>query len=179
MTSNEPAAADSAGDGMRGRLLGALRSALVQQRLEGIHFDESAISFPLIEGNSNIRITRMTFDPTNNLLEARVQCEKRGCLPFYVRVQPVSVREGLPARTVVVLPAKGDRAAPRGGKLVKAGQSAMLVVNRPGLRISIPVVCLQSGAVGEVIRARTAGNGSMLMGRVRGKGLLSGMDGAR
>lgn len=74
-----------------------------------------------------------------------IRCRSLQCLPFYASAR---VRSGSLSRTM----AWRSREKP----VLRANERAMLKFSTDDMRISIPVVCVRSGARGETITVRTA-----------------------
>jgi hypothetical protein len=124
----------------------------------------------------DLQVFRLTADPKRGVIEARLRCLRQECLPFCANVQ-VSLPDSMdrlsfsipttpPTERVIPL---GKRQPP----LMLAGEAAKLFVFTPGIRISMPVISLQSGELGQLIRLRAVATGKVLLGRVESKGVLS------
>jgi hypothetical protein len=86
------------------------------------------------------------------------------CLPFYVAVNAPIPAEFAGNHS----PAHHSEPA-----LVTAGNKALLVVEQGIVRLSIPVICLQTGRRAQAVRVRTKHN-RILLAQVIGAGLLRG-----
>ena len=126
--------------------------------------------------------------PENGGWALRLRCVLPGtCAPFLVRAPRIA---GLGRLTTLVPQERGGdaggEAGPPVGKrtglrrakaanskaLVFAGRPARLVLERDGMRISIPVTCLDRGALAQAVRARDRESGRIFQARVAGPGLL-------
>jgi hypothetical protein len=103
-------------------------------------------------------------------MKVRMSCADAGCLPFYVAVQ---WGEAEPAST-----APGGRAATTGGPiqtvLLRAGSTATLMLEGNHVHIQIPVVCLESGSVGQTIRVTTKDHRQSFLAQVGDPTVLRG-----
>jgi hypothetical protein len=79
---------------------------------------------------------------------AELHCQARQCLPFYVLVHNARIAEGAAAP---FRPATGSRSA-AAHPLLERGKAVTLLIESADLRIALPVISLESGAQGEVIR---------------------------
>jgi hypothetical protein len=79
-------------------------------------------------------------------IRARVACTQRTqCLPFFVSVRGVEKQA-----EAVKEPAQGK--APARDVVIRSGATATLLIDSQRVHISVPVVSLESGAVGQTIR---------------------------
>jgi hypothetical protein len=98
--------------------------------------------------------------------KVRMSCANSECVPFYVAVQweqaePAAAAFGGRAATTAV-PAK-----PAAGAVVlRAGATATLLLESDHVHIQIPVVCLESGAIGQTIRVATRDRRQTFMAQV-------------
>jgi len=75
----------------------------------------------------------------------RMRCRLQRCLPFYASAR-------VPAGSVLTKRAERPGEKP----LLRANDRAMLRIVSEGMRISVPIVCLEDGRAGETIKVRTA-----------------------
>lgn len=111
-------------------------------------------------------------------LKVRLRCRSnRECLPFYVVLRDTKAEKipsGLLSATQVnPVPVKKQR-KPVDKPLVRGGQRATLVLKNHDLRITIPVICLESGVRGEIIRLSSPDRKQKYAGEVVAAGLLQG-----
>jgi hypothetical protein len=100
--------------------------------------------------------------------------DQRVCLPFYVLVEA-----GTPdAFDRISIPRRGLFARrdiprlPRKQILVRNGERATLVFENPSVRITMPVICLESGDRGQTIRVVSTDHKRFLKGEIVEPGLL-------
>jgi hypothetical protein len=103
-------------------------------------------------------------------LSVRMGCRQREeCVPFYVAVDPTNPDLQSPAQSLPVV-----RQTSRTPPVVRAGERAMLQIDRDKLHITMPVICLESGAVGGRIRVATSDHKQVYRAEVVGPKLLKG-----
>lgn len=91
-----------------------------------------------------LTVARQTVLPGGRVL-FRMQCHLQQCLPFFASAR-VPVGSVLRKRAEL----------PREKLILRANDRAMLRIVSEGMRISVPIVCLESGRAGETIKVRTA-----------------------
>lgn len=158
----------------------ALLESLRGTDLEALAFDEDDIAIlaiPVKGSAPDLQVLRVTADAKRGVIEARLRCLRQECLPFCASVRPGAwpASANGQSMTIAMSPQTQLRAPPSKGQrpLVSVGDAAQLFVVTPGIRITIPVICLQPGSVGQLIRLRAVATGTVLMGRVESKGVLS------
>lgn len=118
--------------------------------------------------DARLRVTsvRAGYSPGSWLL--RLDCaSRRDCLPFHVLLRAPAV--DLNAQPT----GKAPPNLPRTKSLVAhSGDHALLVEERSGLRLKVPVVCLQSGGLGDQVRVRNLATQRILVATVAGKNLV-------
>jgi hypothetical protein len=106
--------------------------------------------------------------------KVRMSCANAECVPFYVAVQwqqaqPATAAFGGRAATTTVL------AKPASGEIVlRAGATATLLLEIDHVHIQIPVVCLESGALGQTIRVASKDRRQTFMAQVGDPTLVRG-----
>lgn len=104
---------------------------------------------------------------------AKLQCSgSPACIPFLVVFRCAGCSPLLPAATRKTKPTTGPLA-------VRQGERAQLAMRISGGNAWFPVVCLQAGAVGEVIRARTIDKDRVLAAVIVGPRQLRGVEAAQ
>jgi hypothetical protein len=82
-------------------------------------------------------------------MRVRLDCAKHeDCLPFYVAVRWMQGDTALLAQAAAPAPARVDPSS----YVVRAGSSAILMLEGDHVHIRIPVVCLENGTPGQTIR---------------------------
>jgi hypothetical protein len=96
------------------------------------------------------------------------------CVPFLVRVPAAtaSIPEDAATRTRVSRTRGNSELKPRRDPAVRPGQRATLVWEQNGIRLEIPVVCLDGGGKGATVRARVGPSGRTLRAIVTESGQL-------
>jgi hypothetical protein len=147
----------------RAEVYAAVKSAFGGTPLKDLKFGPGQLIMPgtviARTGMPSLRVLQATINPHDGVVDVRLDCERYGCFPFYVGInagfkgsQPSDIffswTHGGPV-------AHSNRALER--LVLRQGDSARLAVQEVGVRMSVPVVCLQPGAVGQVIRVRIVG----------------------
>jgi len=107
-------------------------------------------------------------------VELRCQ-DHRACLPFYVLVQPAS-SAAFDAMSALARRGKALRrdvsrfAAPP--ILMRNGDRATLLFEKPTVRITMPVICLQNGNLGQTIRVESTDHKQFFKAEIVQSGLL-------
>lgn len=107
---------------------------------------------------------------------ARLECARsEECLPFFVSLRATQRRgaEGT-AEAPDLLPA-GIPSAPRANSpVLRTGMQARLLLEGNHVHIDIPVICLESGAIGQTIRVTDRERRVVFMAQVMDGGQLKG-----
>jgi hypothetical protein len=99
---------------------------------------------------------------------ARVECaDSTQCLPFFVSLQ---VGPGTLGSTVL----PGAQTSRASATLVRSGQRAILLLEGAHLQITLPVICLENGAVGQTIHLSSLDRRLFYTAQVASDGLLRG-----
>ena len=150
----------------------------------------SSLSWPgrpvSLSENPVLEVMGTAIDPRRRLLEFRLRCQNpAACGSFLAEMrlpqeQPPALPEpprsfSRPSPRLLAVaeyaPARLKAATIR-PPVEQPGDTATLVLESGGIRISLPAVCLQSGALGQTIRVRAAGGHHMFYGEVMGGGVL-------
>jgi hypothetical protein len=113
-------------------------------------------------------------------LQLRLRCvEREACGSFLVRASLPQLDEASGKRTTRSSGGSSADLVPRiapslnkSRNLAEAGGRATLIMDSGAVHISLPVVCLQRGALHEQIRVRDAGSSRIFSGEVLGLGVL-------
>ncbi|HXY14393.1 MAG TPA: flagella basal body P-ring formation protein FlgA [Terriglobales bacterium] len=102
--------------------------------------------------------------------------DHRECLPFYVLVHGMTaIHSSNGSHAPLQLASLKDRAqGTLSPQLVRSGDHATLILETADSRISMPVICLQSGWRGETIRVRSNDGKRLYRGEVVASSLLKG-----
>ena len=147
-------------------------------------FDAQFLIVPLPPpANAALRVTGCRWDALRRQVEFRLVCSTVGaCRPFVATLRlpdgrvpwqlrglsPPAAAEGLSPEN-----RRGRGVAPSVPPLVRAGEHVRLVVSGPGIRMKIPVVCLEPGVLGQIIRARSVEDPKVFHAQVLEGGLLA------
>ncbi len=128
-----------------------------------------------------LELTRTAWSASRSRWEFALRCVRaEDCIPFLVSVskdKEVPDAPGKNAGRGTFPPESSVRAGAKVGVnrtelLVKAGQTAMLTWDQGGIRIVLPVTCLDAGGFGEFVRVRFKNTAQTLRAEVVGKGSL-------
>jgi len=102
-------------------------------------------------------------------MRVRMDCDKREeCLPFFVAVnlnQTETAQTGS-AAPVQPLPVNVAVRTDFNGFIVRAGTSAILLIEGGHVHIQLPVICLENGASGQLIRVTSKDHKQTYVARV-------------
>lgn len=142
---------------------------------------------------SALERTRSVWNPALRSWDVSLRCVRReDCVPFLVRVRDRSapLEIALAARSatrippvipIAILPASPSGSPPAfdpaamgraSVPLVRRGETVRLLWNQYGVRVTVPAICLESGAEGERVRARIVRGGRIVPAIVAGAGEL-------
>jgi len=135
-----------------------------------------------IPENAAIELSPAAWNPGLAAWEIASRCgHPADCVPFLVRVRenrrspaasesgrrPISISAGSSAaRLSAASPLADER------PLVRRGQTATLLWDQDGIRLLVPVRCLEPGALGRPVRARILPGGRVIVALVEGAGRL-------
>jgi hypothetical protein len=143
-----------------------LRSRGVQARFGQL--DMSAA--PTVEvPEPRLRVLDVRYDELRQRWNARIQVTNNpGADPFLVTVPEMETPGPHPRVASAVKPAP-----PPSRPLLRAGEHATLLLNDPGFRATIPVVCLEAGLPGVDIRVRDEISGRIYRAQVAANGEMT------
>ena len=117
-------------------------------------------SFSAAQPSPALQVAAATWNRSASTIEFRIRCVERGiCAPFLVRMAIPEDSSGSPARL------RRRETAP---VLVKAGAAATLRAESGGVRVSVRVLPLQPGTLGEIVRVRDPFTNRVFRVRVTG-----------
>ncbi len=96
--------------------------------------------------------------------KVRLQCEQASCLPFYVLVHWGQPGRQSGRRQPSLLPES---------MLVRSGKAAVLVFEGDFLRMTLPVMCLQNGGLGQQVRVLNKETKKTYWARVTALGVVT------
>lgn len=125
------------------------------------------------EENPALQMESLHMDSRRQALEVRLRCVKpTACGSFlaYLRVRQPGLadwnQESAARRSGVAnQPASGE-------VLAQAGKRATLILASDAMRISVPVICLERGVLGQRVRVLDTANHRVLTAEVQGDGIL-------
>jgi hypothetical protein len=137
-----------------------------------------------IPESASLKLAKTTWNAALQRWEFGLRCARpEDCIPFLVWVQqektsPVEVdaRSGGGRGATFRFEPPARALAKAGGspaeRLVKPGQTAMLTWERAGIRVVVPVTCLEAGGLGQFVRVRLKSAARTLRAEVVGEGTL-------
>jgi flagella basal body P-ring formation protein FlgA len=112
-----------------------------------------------------------TSNSSAGTVKVKLRCQdNHECLPFYVLVHSFDKPTLGGARLKAVSAAEAD--APQ--NIIRGGEHATLVLESADSRMSLPVICLQSGIVGQTIRVASPDHRQLFDAVVVAPGMLKG-----
>jgi len=122
------------------------------------------------EEGASLRVVS-TSDSNAGTIKVKLRCQdNHECLPFYVLVHSFDKPNVASARLQAV-PAV---AASPPQNVIRGGDHATLVLASPDSRMSLPVICLQSGVLGQTIRVASPDHRQVFDAVVVAPGMLKG-----
>jgi Chaperone for flagella basal body P-ring formation len=159
-------------------LAGFLTGAALQEKIAATPPDWKqeidCAGAPRIPEETELELVRTGWNAVLQRWEFALRCvQSEDCLPFllWVRVpralaaQMAESSSGS-ARGLPALETKGTE------RVVKSGQSATLIWDQAGIRVVLPVTCLDAGSLGEFVRVRLKSAPRILRAKVSGEGML-------
>ena len=136
---------------------------------------------PIVEEKVALAVRGAAWDARQKKVDFTLGCHpSHGCLPFHVlldcspsgceqlRSAFLSSRKSAEGRSAILFQPLKTKASP----LVRSGEKAHLEARFRELYLSAPVVCLENGALNQLVRVRNVATGRVVMARVIGRGVL-------
>ncbi len=159
----------------RNQVFSAIREALRQSPLEVLEFNADQLDIPEVRCASRspqLKATSVTYDSKSGAIESRLQCAGRSCLPFYIRVTATQSSVPLASQSLRISePNRVTKQHP--SPILRVGDAATLSVATPAMRISLPVRCLQSGGIDDIVRVRDPQTNKVFVARIESKTRLA------
>jgi hypothetical protein len=130
--------------------------------------DCTAVHIPRVPRQAQLAVLRTVWDRGLRAWDITVHCVgASACLPFLLRLRAAAEGSETP---ISGLGGKRNLAAtlPPAQPLVRPGKGATLDWEEAGIRLVVPVVCLDKGGLGQTVRVRVAGSGRVLAAVVAG-----------
>lgn len=140
----------------------------------------SCAAVPAIPEDAPLELARNIWNPALQRWEFTLRCARTAdCVPFLVWARESKAAQTAAFDTGLRLDPEGHRitAGSRATfvvpqRLVKAGQSATLTWDQAGIRVVLPVTCLDAGGLGQLVRVRFKNAPGILRAEVVGEGML-------
>jgi flagella basal body P-ring formation protein FlgA len=123
-----------------------------------------------VSDSAGLRVVSVT-DRSAGTVKVKLRCQNnRECLPFYVLVHGVETPAAVATKPDTVPVAKAS--TPK--NVIRGGDHATLILESADARINLPVICLQSGMLGQKVRVTSADHRQFFDAEVVGTGKLKG-----
>ncbi|MFZ0814516.1 MAG: flagella basal body P-ring formation protein FlgA, partial [Candidatus Sulfotelmatobacter sp.] len=127
-----------------------------------------------------LELTQTVWNATLQRWEFSLRCARAGdCVPFLVWSGELAAVDGISrsrARRHFTLSTDSSGAHSSAGagseSTIRRGQTATLVWDQAGIRVVLPVTCLDAGGVGQVVRVQLKNGPRILRAEVVGEGML-------
>ncbi len=120
--------------------------------------------------SASLQVVSVT-DRTAGSVKVKLRCRNnQECLPFYVLVHGIEIPKASAAKTDVASELK-TTAPP---DIIHGGDRATLILESGDARLSLPVICLQSGTLGQTIRVASPDRREYFDAEVVAKGTVKG-----
>lgn len=117
-----------------------------------------------VTAGAQLSLKKTSWNPLLGRREFVLRCQGAGgCVPFLVWLAPASNDAALSTPVAQIQPED---------PVVKRGQTAMLTWDQGGIRVVVPVTCLEAGGIGQSIRVRIENAARTLRAEVVGAGAL-------
>jgi hypothetical protein len=130
-----------------------------------------------IPEGTRLALTKSAWNTGLQRWEFSLRCsQSEDCVPFLVWARAVSgSRASKPGRTLLPFPSLRKSFETHGGgneRLIKTGQTATLCWDERGIRIVLPVTCLDSGTLGQTVRVEFKNARRILRAEIMSDGTL-------
>lgn len=124
---------------------------------------------PRVPESAALELTKMSWDAASASWNVFARCASAECLPFVLRLREPNMAGAMRS---VVAASTSILKKPFAQPLVRRGETVTLLWDQDGIRLTIPVVCLESGEQGQRVRARVVHSGGTVSAVVVGAGML-------
>jgi hypothetical protein len=128
-----------------------------------------------IPQSAPLELTKTIWNAALQRWEFALLCARpEDCVPFLVWVRADAPRGAVQRATLLAESSTWAvaKAGSGGEQLVKRGQVAMLTWEQGGIRVVVPVTCLDAGGLGQLVRVRFKNGARTLQAEVVGEGTL-------
>jgi hypothetical protein len=154
------------------RTAGSAQHVIDALALSGIAVGSGQIEFLSgINGpRESMRVVSVS-DGIAGTVKVKLRCrDNHECLPFYVLVHGLD-EANIVSSKLLSSPSTKAIAVP---SMIRGGDHATLILESPDSRMSFPVICLQSGARGQTVRAVSTDRKQFFDAEVVAPGILKG-----
>jgi hypothetical protein len=118
--------------------------------------------------NAGVRVVSVT-DQITGAVKVKLRCQdNQECLPFYVLVHGIDGANATRASAVPRVQASSPQ------NVIRGGDHATLILESPDSRMRLPVICLQSGSLGQKIRVASPDHRQFFDAEIVATGVLKG-----
>jgi Chaperone for flagella basal body P-ring formation len=127
-----------------------------------------------VPGDAPLELTKTGWSAALERREFALRCARpRDCVPFLVWVHEPKAAVGAASQSLQASGASSSRTFASGReRLVAPGQTASLTWDQAGIRVVLPVTCLDAGGLGQFVRVRLKNAARILRAEVVGQGTL-------
>ncbi len=129
-----------------------------------------------IPEDTALELTKTRWSAASERREFALRCARpQDCVPFLVWVHEPGAAAGEKVLGFAALggySARPQAGASRQERVVAPGQTATLIWDQAGIRVVLPVTCLDAGALGQLVRVRLKSAGRILRAEVVAQGTL-------
>lgn len=156
---------------------GAARAEDVASAPAGWQKDLNCAAARAIPEDAALELTKAAWNAARERWEFALRCVRpEHCVPFLVWAGLEEAFQSGAVERLASYPARSNRVTEEveglGARLVKPGQTATLTWDEAGIRIVLPVTCLEGGGLGQFVRVRFKNTPRTLRAEVVGAGLL-------
>jgi Chaperone for flagella basal body P-ring formation len=134
--------------------------------------------------SARLDVTKVEWNSRSRVLEFSLHCaDSRDCVPFLIQsrgndtggsafasIEDEGSTSWFPASLISYRRNMANATAR--SPLVKPGEALLLLWDQAGIRVSVPVICLERGGLGDLVRARVKDGTRVLRGEVVSAGTL-------
>lgn len=135
--------------------------------------DLDCAGVPPLKASTHFAFTKIFYDRVLHSWEFQVRCARTtDCVPFLVR-WPQPARDSAQSSSVALLKPPAEIHSQAGPHfLLRAGETVTLLWDQEGIRVVLPVICLEKGNVGDSIRVRIQSGTRVLRAVIVNQSLL-------
>jgi flagellar basal body P-ring formation chaperone FlgA len=131
-------------------------------------------AMPRLAPGISLDLAKIFYDRPLHSWEFLVRCAAPAdCVPFLVRwPRPAGAEQRQEGLAQLSSYASRDNPSPRQHVLLRPGETATLIWDQDGIRVVLPVICLDRGNIGDSIRVRIKSGSRVLRAQIVNESLL-------